>query len=296
MKKSYALVILAAGIGSRYGGIKQLEKLGANGEVIMDYSVDDAVSAGFNKIVFIIRKEIENDFWEIIGNRLKTKYSPKGIEISCVMQNIEDLPEGYISPAQRTKPWGTCHALLACRGLIDCPFAVINADDYYGPSSFEAMLGFLAKLPEGSRGAYCMVGFKLKNTLSSFGSVIRGICRVDDSGNVIRVEETRGVVCNEDGIIVGDGKVLDGNSTVSMNMWGCTPDIIDTIHERFGEFLDKNINSPSEEFLLPELMDELLRAGEISIRLLHTNDKWYGVTYKGDIPKVREALQALGEK
>ncbi|MBR5490290.1 MAG: nucleotidyltransferase [Oscillospiraceae bacterium] len=296
MKKSYALVVLAAGIGSRYGGIKQLEKLGAHGEVIMDYSVRDAVSAGFNKIVFIIRKEIEEDFWEIVGNRLKAKYSPQGIDISCVMQNIDDLPPGYIRPAQRVKPWGTCHALLACRGKLNCPFAVINADDYYGPTSFVAMMEFLSSLPESSRGAYCMVGFKLKNTLSSFGGVIRGICNVDDKGNVIRVEETRGVICAEDGSIVAEGKILDGDSTVSMNMWGCTGDIIEIIHERFGEFLDENINSLSEEFLIPELMDELLREKKISIRLLHTNEKWYGVTYKGDIPKVREALQALADE
>lgn len=296
MKKSYALVVLAAGIGSRYGGSKQLERIGDHGEVIMDYSVRDAVSAGFNKIVFIIRKEIEEDFWQIIGNRLKEKYSPEGIEISCVMQNIDDLPEGYTRPMERTKPWGTCHALFACRGSVDCPFAVINADDYYGATSFVKIMKFLRGLPNNSVAHYCLAGFKLKNTLSPFGSVTRGICEVDENDYITRVAETRNIVCKEDGTIMSGEKSLNGEATVSMNMWGCTPDIIEIIHDRFSEFLDENIDNLSAEFLLPELMDTLLQEGAVSVRQLTTHEKWFGVTYKQDIPLVREALRHLAEQ
>lgn len=295
MKKEFALVVLAAGMGSRYGGIKQLESVGQHGEVIMDYSVRDAIRAGFTKVIFILRKEIEADFWTVIGNRLKETYASDGIEISCVMQQMDDLPEGYACPTGRIKPWGTCHALLACRDVIRCPFAIINADDYYGPDSFLRIFRFLQSLPDGSAGRYCMAGFALENTLSPFGGVTRGICTVDAQDYVHRVVETRGIVCTEEGAIVCGGETLDRNSTVSMNMWGFTPDIIPTVQERFRRFLDRHADSLTAEFLLPDLIDQLLQEEQITVRQLPTSDKWHGVTYKEDIPYIREALRQLAE-
>lgn len=292
MKKDYALVILAAGIGSRYGGIKQLEAIGSHGEVIMDYSVQDAISAGFTKIIFILRKEIEDDFWCIIGNRLKAKYAPADIELTCVMQQMDDLPKGYICPPERIKPWGTCHALLACRGVLDCPFVIINADDYYGPDSFVSIFRFLRQLPEDSAGRYCMAGFQLKNTLSPHGGVTRGICTVDKQEFVRRVDETRGITC-VDGSIVANGRNLVPDSIVSMNMWGFTPDIIRIIQDGFPAFLQDNLHDPTAEYLLPVLIDQLLQEGSVSVQQLPTEDKWYGITYPEDIPHVREALRQL---
>ena len=212
------------------------------------------------------------------------------------MQNIDDLPDEYTRPMERTKPWGTCHALLACRGAVNCPFAVINADDYYGATSFVKIMKFLRGLPNNSAAHYCMAGFKLKNTLSPFGGVTRGICEVDENDYIKHVTETRGIVCEEDGSIMCNGIRLDGDAVVSMNMWGCTPEIIETIHERFIPFLDENIDNLTAEFLLPELMDQLLQEGAVSIRQLVTHEKWFGVTYKQDIPHVKEALRHLAEK
>ena len=276
MANNMTLLVMAAGMGSRFGGLKQIEPVGPEGQVILEYSVYDALEAGFDKAVFIIKKEIESDFRAIIGKRIE-----KMIDVEYAFQEIDKIPAPFTVPEGRVKPWGTGHAVLCAKEFVNSPFAVINADDYYGKGGYKVVKDHFDNSNE-----FCIVGFKLANTVTENGTVSRGICEVVD-GYLKSVVETHEIPANNDYPI---------DTICSMNMWGCTGDIIEIIHERFGEFLDKNINSLSEEFLIPELMDELLREEKISIRLLHTNEKWYGVTYKGDIPKVREALQALADE
>lgn len=294
MSGSMTLMILAAGIGSRFGGVKQLKPVGPAGEIIMDYSVYDAVRAGFDRILFIIRREIEADFRAIIGDRLEAVCGPLGVRIDYAYQELTDLPKGYLCPPERNKPWGTGHALLACRGMVDGPFVVINADDYYGQDAFSRLRDWLRALPDASVGQYCVAGFRLGNTLSDFGGVTRGICRVDAHHRLRRIEETRNIIRTpEGGARIRDGKALDADSCVSMNMWGFTPDLMEALEERFSRFLTVRREDPAAEFLLPELVDQLLAEGLASVQVLPTSDQWFGMTYQEDVPKVVSAFQAM---
>ena len=291
-----ALVIMAAGIGSRFGGgIKQLTPIGPNGELIIDYSIHDALEAGFNEVVFIIRREIEPELRAMIGGRLERGIGtiPNLRRVSCVYQELDDLPEGFDTAAlaaDRAKPWGTGQAILACRGVVDCPFAVINADDYYGKSVFRAIHDFLTE--HGTeRGHYCMAGFVLSNTLSYFGSVTRGLCEVSPAGYLTGITETRNLIRTEHGA-EADGVAIDGKTPVSMNMWGFTPDFLEGLEEEFREFL-RTGDTVRGEFLLPEVVGRRLKTGEARVRCLETKDRWFGVTYKEDRPIVERRIREL---
>ena len=285
------LVVLAAGIGSRFGGgIKQLIPIDQDGHLIIDYSIHDAIAAGFTSIIFIIRQDIEVDFRLMIGNRIEAVCAPLGIEIKYAYQEIADVPKvlGKEKSAERTKPWGTGHAVLACKDLIDGPFAVINADDYYGKNGFRKAAEFLSLHPE----SYALVGYQLKNTLSDHGGVTRGICSVED-GKLTGIAETKNIVKTASGA-ESDNKTIDVESLVSMNFWCYPATFIDVLEKGFPEFLATTPNLEKDEYLLPIIADDMLKAGtEFSI--LPTDDQWFGVTYKEDKPTVEYAVQKLIE-
>ena len=290
------LIIMAAGIGSRYGaGIKQLAKMGPNGEIIMDYSIRDAKEAGFNKVVFIIRKDIFEEFEEIIGSRIKDQ-----IDVEYVFQELDDLPEGFEVPEGRTKPWGTGQAVLACKEVLHEPFAVINADDYYGKEAFVKLHDFLVGYTPEKANQFCMAGFILKNTLSENGAVTRGICETNEEGYLTAVHETSNIVKTPEGAAVdNDGQLtpINAESYASMNMWGLTPEFVQILEDGFKEFFanmgDKDILKA--EYLLPIYIDELLQADRVSVKVLDTNDKWFGVTYKEDKDYVVKSFAKLIE-
>lgn len=294
--KATTLVIMAAGIGSRFGGgIKQLTSFGPSGEIIMDYSIYDAIEAGFNKVVFVIRKDMEADFREIIGNRIE-----KVIPVAYAFQEKEDLPEGFTLPADRTKPWGTGHAILACRGIVNEPFAVINADDYYGKDAFVKVHDYLVQAQCDADGKYqfCMAGFVLKNTLSEHGGVTRGICCLNEANELVEICETKNIVKTADGAAVqkadGTMKKLDPDGLVSMNFWGFTPDFIDELGTGFEQFLGKlNGDETTAEYLLPTIVDGLIKEKRVNLTVLPSMDRWFGVTYKEDVPYVKEEFQKL---
>lgn len=282
------LLIMAAGIGSRFGGgIKQLEPVDAQNHIIMDYSVHDAIEAGFNQVIFIIRKDIEEDFKNAIGNRIADICARFDVKVDYAFQDIRDIP-GEL-PEGRTKPWGTGQAVLAAKDLIDAPFIVINADDYYGKEGFRAVHEYLV---EG--GTSCMAGFVLKNTLSDNGAVTRGVCKMDADSNLTEVAETKNIVKTADGA-QADGVKLDVNSLVSMNMWGLTPDFVDTLDAGFREFFKKEVpqNPLKSEYLIPIYIGELLAEGRMAVKVLRTNDTWYGMTYKEDVAAVRESFKKM---
>lgn len=282
------LLIMAAGIGSRFGGgIKQLEPVDAQNHIIMDYSVHDAIEAGFNHVIFIIRKDIEEDFKNAIGNRIADICARFDVKVDYAFQDIRDIP-GEL-PEGRTKPWGTGQAVLAAKDLIDAPFIVINADDYYGKEGFRAVHEYLV---EG--GTSCMAGFVLKNTLSDNGAVTRGVCKMDADSNLTEVAETKNIVKTADGA-QADGVKLDVNSLVSMNMWGLTPDFVDTLDAGFKEFFEKEVpqNPLKSEYLIPIYIGELLSEGRMAVKVLRTNDTWYGMTYKEDVAAVRESFKKM---
>lgn len=288
------LVIMAAGIGSRFGGgIKQLAPVGPNGEIIMDYSIYDALSAGFNKVVFIIRRDLEKDFKEIIGKRIE-----KICKVEYAFQENDNLPGGFKTPAERKKPWGTGHAILSCKGLVNEPFLVINADDYYGKEAFVKIHDFLVSDEvKDVDGAFCMAGFILKNTLSDNGGVTRGVCKVDEKGMLVDVVETGDITKTDGGAAVPDGnemKPIDAESFVSMNMWGLKPEFIDGLEAGFVEFLS-NVKEGDlkAEYLLPSIIDGLIKEGKATVKVLPTNDKWFGVTYKEDAPVVIDSIKKL---
>jgi len=293
------LVIMAAGIGSRFGGgIKQLEAMGPNGEIIMDYSISDAKEAGFNKVVFVIRKDLEKDFREIIGNRIE-----KVIDVEYAFQELDNLPDGFTLPEGRTKPWGTGQAILACKGLINEPFGVINADDYYGKEAFvklhDYLVGAKSKKDNGDIFDISMVGFVLGNTLSENGAVTRGVCQVEN-GKVAKVIETGGIVKNADGSIShednGSDMVITTEDYASMNMWGFTPDFLDELESGFADFLSKvKPEDLKAEYLLPRIVDGLLTDKRATLEMLTSNDKWFGVTYKEDKPFVVASFKKLIE-
>ena len=291
-----SLVIMAAGLGSRFGqGIKQLEPVGLNNEIIMDYSIHDAIKAGFNKIVFIIRKDIEEEFNKAIGNRIKNICDRLGIEVCYAFQSLEDLPEGVILPNERKKPWGTGQAILACKNLVNEPFAVINADDYYGKEAFENIYNFLKEYNTSKSYEYCMSGFILKNTLSNNGGVTRGVCKVDSDNFLKEIIETKNII-KKDNKAFSDDKEIDYNSNVSMNMWGFTPEFIELLEEGFKKFFE-NIKGEelTKEYLLPIYIGELLEKNKISVKVLKTNDKWFGITYKEDKDLVVNSFKNLIE-
>ena len=280
------LVIMAAGIGSRFGkGIKQLAPMSPNGEIIMDYSIYDAKRAGFNKVVFIIRKDIEQEFRRIIGDRIRG-----AMDVDYVFQSIDDLPEGFTVPAGRTKPWGTGQAVLCCRGVVNEPFAIINADDYYGREAFEKLHDFLVSAyekPEADGKLHmAMAGFILKNTLSKSGTVTRGIC-VGENGKLKRIVETTGIR-EEDGKIICDNPEVESwvtkDSLVSMNMWAAGPEFIEVLHNGFREFLASGDGDPmKKEYLVPNVVGDLLREEKADVEILPTQDSWIGITYHEDL-------------
>lgn len=290
-----SLVIMAAGIGSRFGGgIKQLEPVGPTGEIIMDYSIHDAIKAGFNKIVFIIRKDIEADFREVIGERIEKLCDRLGVEVAYAFQAMDDIPEGETVPEERKKPWGTGQAVLSCRGIVNEPFIVINADDYYGKEAFVKIHDFLLDYTPEKADDFCMAGFILKNTLSDNGGVTRGICQVDDNGFLTDIVETTEIVKTPNGAKSGDTEI-DPESYASMNMFGFTPEFIDRLQDGFKEFFKTAAkeNPLKAEFLIPIYAGQLLREKKITMKVLETSDKWFGVTYKEDKPMVVEAFKKL---
>ena len=288
-----ALVIMAAGIGSRFGGgIKQLEPVGPSGEIIMDYSIHDALEAGFNKLIFIIRKDIEEDFRQIIGNRIEAVCAARGVKVAYAFQSLQAVPEGVTVPEGRTKPWGTGQAVLSAREVIDCPFAVINADDYYGKEAYVKLHDFLTQ--KQASNAYAMAGFILKNTLSENGGVTRGVCQVDGKGFLTDVVETKNIVKTAGGA-EADGQTLDVNSYVSMNMWALQPEFVQMLDRGFREFFSTAAkeNPLKAEYLLPIYIGQLLREKQVTVKVLQTNEKWFGVTYREDKPAVVESFQRL---
>lgn len=285
---------MAAGIGSRFGGgIKQLEPVGPSGEIIMDYSVYDAIQAGFDKVVFIIRKDLEKDFREIIGNRME-----KIVETAYAFQELDDLPAGFQRPEGRTKPWGTGQAILCCKDLVQEPFAVINADDYYGKEAFVKVHDYLAgEHPACGKMDFCMAGFQLGNTLSENGGVTRGICSVNEDGHLTKVTETKNIVKTPEGAAVKgeDGRLTSvaADCPVSMNMWGFTPEIFEVLENGFAEFL-KNLSDPMKgEYLIPTIVDGLIQEQKANVTVLESRDKWFGVTYKEDKPAVVRSFREL---
>ena len=285
------LLIMAAGIGSRFGGgIKQLEPVDEQGHIIMDYSIHDAIEAGFNKVVFIIRKDIENEFKDVIGNRIEAVCKAHSVTVEYVFQDINDIP-GEL-PKDRTKPWGTRQAILAAKDVLTTPFVVINADDYYGKEGFCEVHDYLVK-----GGQSCMAGFVLKNTLSENGGVTRGICKMDEYNDLTEVVETSNIVKTVDGA-EADGVKLDTESLVSMNMWGLRPEFLETLEEGFAEFFEKVVpgNPMKAEFLIPTFIGELLAEDKMSVKVLRTNDTWYGMTYKEDVAVVKESFRDMMER
>lgn len=290
------LFVLAAGMGSRYGGLKQLDGLGPHGETIMDYSIYDAIRSGFGKIVFVIRKDFEDDF----RAKILSKYE-NHIPVEVVFQSLDNLPEGFVCPEGRTKPWGTNHAVLMGKDVIKEPFAVINADDFYGRNSFEVIAKELST-PKDRKGDYCMVGFRVGNTMSESGSVARGVCENKD-GYLTTVVERTAIAYNEKHEISftdenGVEQILDPNTPVSMNLWGFTPDYFEFSEKYFVDFLNENISKPKAEFFIPLVVNELVTKGDATVKVLDTDSKWFGVTYAADrqgvVDKFAE-LHANGE-
>lgn len=282
------LLVLAAGMGSRYGGLKQIEGVGPSGETIIDYSIFDAIRAGFGKLVFIIRKDIEQPFKEVVGARFE-----KRIAVEYVFQELDKIPAGFSVPVGRTKPWGTTQAIMMAADAIHEPFAVINADDFYGAESYKVMA---EQLQSGS-GDYAMVGFVLRKTLSEFGTVARGVCRVGGDGYLEQVVELTAIARDGDRAkdTAGDGKVtiLTGDEPVSMNMFGFNPQVFEKLEKHFKEFLVANGSDAKKECYIPSTVNEMLLAGEAKVKVLHSNDSWFGVTYRQDHAQVVESIRRL---
>ena len=288
------LVVMAAGIGSRFGGgIKQLEAVGPTGEIIMDYSIHDALEAGFNKVVFVIRKDLEKDFKEIIGRRME-----KLVEVEYAYQELNDIPERFLKKTEgRKKPWGTGQAILCCKDVVDEPFLVINADDYYGKEAYREAYAYLTGRKDDNAYEACMVGFVLKNTLSDNGGVTRGVCKVDEHRMLSEIIETSNIVKTAEGAAVQteDGAVpIDVESEVSMNMWGLSPKFFEVLDKGFDEFLEKlDPENLKGEYLLPTIIGDLLKEGKMKVEVRKSHDEWFGVTYKEDKPDVVAAIQKL---
>jgi dTDP-glucose pyrophosphorylase len=291
--KKPTLLVLAAGMGSRYGGLKQIDPVGPSGEVVLDYSVYDAIRAGFGKVVFLIRRDIEKDFRDALESHFIGQ-----IEVAYAYQELDDLPGDVTVPEGRVKPWGTGHAMLCCRDVLDGPFAVINADDFYGATSFALMAEKLKAL-EGKQKEYCMVGFEVRNVVSDHGGVTRGICQVGESDLLETVVESEDV--QPEGTAykcrVGEGwRDLTGNEIVSMNFWGFTPDVLDLFEGEFTQFLAHLEVPEKSEFLIPTVIDDMIQQKALTVEVMASAQKWYGVTYPEDKPTVQAGIGALVEK
>ncbi len=297
MNKEPILLIMAAGMGSRYGGLKQMDGLGPDGEVILDYSAFDACRAGFRRVIFLIKREMEADFRERVGDRIARR-----MEVHYAFQDLDRLPEGYAVPEGRVKPFGTGHAVLCCRDLIDAPFAVINADDYYGPGAFRTAYEELSSLKDDEKMRFLMVAYQLGNTLTDSGYVSRGVCEVDETGELRGICERTHIIASSDGpLFTEDGELyrrLAADAPVSMNMWGFTPSLLTELAARFPAFLDRTAreNPLKGEYFLPAVVNELLCENRAAVRVLRSADRWWGVTYQEDRPQVMAALAAMAEK
>lgn len=289
------LVVMAAGMGSRYGGLKQIDPIGENGEIIIDFSLFDALRAGFKKVVFVIKRELEADFRQVIGDRMS-----RHMEVAYAYQDLSDVPDGYSIPSGRTKPWGTGHAIRACREIIDAPFAVINADDYYGAQAFSLLYDFLKNADDDTLYRYAMVGYVLENTLTEHGHVARGVCTLTGDGLLETINERVRIEKHGDKseYTEDDGKSwveIPRGSTVSMNLWGFSPSILKELDAQFPAFLENDVvkNPEKAEFFLPSVVDRLVESGKATVRVLKSPDRWYGVTYREDKPVVVEALAKM---
>ena len=298
MKKKPILLIMAAGMGSRFGGLKQIEPVSDKGEIILDFSLYDAVMAGFEKVVFIIKKENEEDFRRLVDDK-----AGKSIEVEYVFQDIEDLPEGYTVPEGRKKPWGTGHAVLAARKVIDGPFVAINADDYYGPSAFQSIYNFLENADDDDKYRYAMVGYPIENTLTENGYVSRGVCRTSSENTLMGITERTKIQWSGEKIVFTENEEktwdeLKKGTLVSMNFWGFTRSFMKELEKRFPAFLDEALkfNPLKGEYFLPSVVDQLIKEGKAEVKVLKSFDKWYGVTYKEDKEGVVRALQAMKDK
>ncbi len=292
--KNPELVVLAAGMGSRYGGLKQIDKVDDAGHIIIDFSIYDAIKAGFKDITFIIKAEIEKDFREVMDAHL----CGKGVNVKYVYQELSKLPEGFSVPEGRKKPWGTAHAIACCKGVVEGPFAVINADDYYGENAFTEIYQFLKNTENDGKAHYTMVGYKIKNTVTEEGTVSRGVCEKDENGYLTSVVERTKIGIDDGEIYYIEGEErfpIDGETIVSMNLWGFSADYIDECGNRFETFLKNNYDTNPEkcEFYMPTVISELISEGKADVKVLSNRDKWYGVTYKEDKPKVVEAFKRL---
>ncbi len=286
------LVILAAGMGTRYGGLKQFDPVGPAGETIMDYSVFDARRAGFAKVVFVIRRDFEKEFRETVGGRYEDK-----IEVAYAFQSLDQVPRGFTVPPERVKPWGTAHAMLCAEPAVDTPFAVINADDFYGRQAFKLQYEFFAAGEDRDPTTYVMIGYPLRRTLSDHGAVSRGVCQCDDDGNLIAIVETHGIERDGDGgrCVGPDGtpRRLSGDEPVSMNMWGFFPSFFAHARRSFAKFLESTERSNEAEFYIPNAIQDLIDAGRARVKVLPTSDRWFGVTYREDKPHVQAAIREL---
>ena len=292
------LVVMAAGMGSRYGGLKQVDPVGSHGQLIIDYSIYDAHRARFDTVVFVIKRELEETFRSSIGDRLS-----RVMEVRYAYQELADLPEGYAVPGGRVKPWGTCHAVLAARHVVDGPFAVINSDDYYGPEAFRAIYDYLLSHPDGDRYEYAMVGYLLGNTVTEHGHVARGVCAEDENHYLRQVTEHTHIEKDGDHArFTEDGgatwSVLPGDAIVSMNLWGFTPSFLREAQSRFPAFLERALAEQPEkgEYFLPSVVSQLIDEGKARVRVLRSHDRWYGVTYKEDKPTVVQAIAAMTQR
>ena len=286
--KSPKLVVMAAGLGSRFGGLKQMESVTDENEIILDFAVYDALQAGFKDVIFIIKPEMEEIFKERVMGPM-SKY----LNVQYVFQDINQLPEGYSVPDGRTKPWGTCHAVMACGELLDGPFAVINSDDYYGKDAFKKVYDFLSK--DNEEYGYCMAGYYVENTLSEQGTVTRGVCKTDENAFLVDIDETKEIGWQGEDIVAGNGKHIERGTPVSMNFWGFKPSMMTEMKDRFPTFLDKAIaeNPMKEEYLLPIEVGHLLEEEKVTVKVLEATDKWYGVTYKEDKELVYNAFKKM---
>ena len=297
------LVIMAAGMGSRFGGLKQIEPVGSGGEIILDFSLYDAMMAGFKKAVFIIKRENEADFRALIDER-----AGKYMEIEYAFQDITDIPAGYEVPEGRVKPWGTGHAVMAARHAVDGPFVVINADDYYGPGAFQSIYEFLENAEDDADGKYhyAMVGYQVENTMTENGHVSRGVCQTSADGKLTEITERTKIQWQDGSIVFEDAEAADGSgwtqlelgTTVSMNFWGFTPSMLREMEARFPAFLDQALaeNPMKGEYFLPGVVDQLIQEGKADVRVLKSLDRWYGVTYKEDKESVVDAIQSMKDK
>lgn len=291
MKTEPTLVIMAAGMGSRFGGLKQIEPVDAQGHIIIDFSLYDAYRAGFRKVAFIIKREIEKDFRECIGNRMEKRF-----QVSYVYQELDRLPEGIAVPEGRTKPWGTGHAIACCKGIVDGPFAVVNADDFYGPTAFSAIYDYLVSNEDAGR--YAMVGYRVRNTVTEYGSVARGVCEVENGLLTGITERTKIFKRGSDAAFTEDGETfthLPGDTIVSMNLWGFSNAVLDRLWNGFPVFLQENLekNPLKCEYFLPSVVNAQLQDGSACVRVLPCEENWYGVTYREDLASVVDAIQNM---